>query len=104
MTYNLRKDLYKSILGKDIGWHDDRDHASGIMSAMLASDIETLNGASSEALAASAEAFFALVWAVALGFYFSWPITLAFLILLPLMLIGAAMQAKQDAQGFEESD
>ena len=60
---------------------------------MLATDVETLNGASSEAMAASAEAFFALIWAVSLGFYFSWPLTLVFLLLLPLMMIGAATQA-----------
>ena len=58
---------------------------------MLASDVETLNGASSEALAASAEAFFALFWAIALGFYFSWPMSLVFLCVLPLMLVGASL-------------
>ena len=58
---------------------------------MLASDVETLNGASSEALAASAEAFFALFWAISLGFYFSWPMTVVFLCVLPLMLVGASL-------------
>ena len=61
------------------------------MSAMLASDVETLNGASTEALAASAEAFFALAWAVALGFYFSWPMALVFMCVLPLLIVGASL-------------
>ena len=71
---------------------------------MLASDVETLNGASTEALAASAEAFFALAWAVALGFYFSWPMALVFMCVLPLLIVGASLQAAQDARGFDKAD
>ena len=51
MIYNIRKNLYLSILKKHIGWHDDRDHSSGILSAILAGDVQLLNGASSESLA-----------------------------------------------------
>ena len=91
IVLGIRRDLYLAILRKEIAWHDDRENASGMMSAMLASDVETLNGASTEAMAAGAEAFFALVWAIGLGFYFSWPMTVVFLCVLPLMMIGAVL-------------
>ena len=91
MTLNIRKDLYSSILRKHMGWHDDREHASGVLSAMLAGDVHLLNGASSETLAIYAEAIFALLWSVGLGYFFSWPLATVFLLLLPLMMVGAAL-------------
>ena len=91
MVMEVRRDLYLAMLKQDIGWHDDRDHASGSLSAMLASDVETLNGASAEGLSAIAEAQFALLWSVGLGLYFSWPMTVVFICVLPLMMIGACL-------------
>ena len=48
ITGGVRKDLYKSIIHKDIGWHDNRDNSAGIMTGTLASDVQLLNGVSSE--------------------------------------------------------
>ena len=49
---NVRKELYSSILHKEIGWHDDSTNGSGVLTATLASDVSTLNGVSSEGRAA----------------------------------------------------
>ena len=35
----VRKELYQSVIRKQIGWHDNRDNASGIVTATLASDV-----------------------------------------------------------------
>lgn len=48
MVTNVRKDLYESILRKDIGWHDDRDNSAGILTGTLASDVQLLAGVSAE--------------------------------------------------------
>ena len=47
----VREELYENIIRKDIGWHDQRDNSSGIMTSTLASDVQLLNGVSSEGLA-----------------------------------------------------
>lgn len=52
ITGAVRKDLYESILRKDIGWHDHRDNSAGIMTGTLASDVQLLNGVSSEGMGA----------------------------------------------------
>lgn len=39
ITENIRKDLYNAVLRKDLGWHDDRNNSSGVMTATLASDV-----------------------------------------------------------------
>ena len=35
----VRKEVYQAVIRKQIGWHDDRDNASGIVTATLASDV-----------------------------------------------------------------
>jgi len=39
LTAGIRKDLYNAVLRKDFGWHDNRDNSSGVMTAVLASDV-----------------------------------------------------------------
>ena len=51
----VRVDLYNSIIRKEIGWHDDRMNSAGVMTATLASDVQLLNGVSSEGTAAAVE-------------------------------------------------
>lgn len=58
---------------------------------MLAGDVQTLNGASTEAVATSVEAGFSLIWAIVLGFYISWPLALCFMFLVPFMMLGGVL-------------
>jgi hypothetical protein len=39
ITQNVRADLYASILKKHVGWHDNQENSSGVLSATLASDV-----------------------------------------------------------------
>lgn len=72
ITLNVRANLYKSILAKHIGWHDDPEHATGILSATLAKDVQLLNGVSTEVLATYAEATAAMLGGIILSMIFSW--------------------------------
>lgn len=64
------------------------------MNSCLASDVQTLNGASSEAIAILVEISFSLLAGVALGFYFNWKLSLVALGLIPFIVLGGAMNAK----------
>jgi hypothetical protein len=46
----IRKLLYLSILKKEIGFHDDRDNGSSILTSIMAHDTSILNGASTESI------------------------------------------------------
>jgi ATP-binding cassette subfamily B (MDR/TAP) protein 1 len=94
ITLNVRADLYTQILKKQIGWHDDAANASGILGAILAADVQTLNGASAEGVAVMTEAVFSLVWGCVIGFVYCWQVALVALGLTPLILVGAAVAAK----------
>lgn len=96
ITGKVRQDLYESILRKDIGWHDHRDNSAGIMTGTLASDVQLLNGVSSEGLGAQIEGFFAVMTGLVVGFILSWPLALVMLAMLPIFLICGAIQQKAD--------
>ena len=91
---NVRKELYSSILHKEIGWHDDSTNGSGVLTATLASDVSTLNGVSSEGRAAQIEAMAALMWGLILGFIFSWPMALVGLGIAPFLVFGTFISQK----------
>ena len=50
VLHGVRIDLYKAMVRKEMGWHDQRDNSAGILTATLASDVQLLNGVSSDAL------------------------------------------------------
>ena len=35
----VRKELYSSVLRKQIGWHDNSENSAGVVTAALASDV-----------------------------------------------------------------
>lgn len=94
LTFYLRKDLYMNIMCKDISWHDDRANSPGVLSAMLQADCQKMNGVSTEPVAAILEAVFSIVIGLLVGFYFSWPITLCALAILPIIMIGNKVRHK----------
>lgn len=94
ITLNMRRALYYSIIKKHIGWFDNRDNAPGVLTATLASEAQVLNGASTEGLAVVLESTASLICGLALGFVFSWRLTLVALGAIPFVMIGGAINAK----------
>ena len=88
---SVREELYQKIIRKDIGWHDQRDNAAGIMTSTLASDVQLLNGFASEGVAVQTEAMGSVLTALIGGFIFSWPMTLVGIGVAPIMLICTAL-------------
>jgi ATP-binding cassette subfamily B (MDR/TAP) protein 1 len=72
ITINIRAKLYGTILQKHMGWFDEKENSAGVLVSVLASDVATLNGASSEAIGIMAEVTFSLLCGIIMGFYFFW--------------------------------
>lgn len=102
-----RMELYEAVLRKDIGWHDHRENSSGIMTSTLSSDVQMLNGVSSDGLAVMTEAVVCLLFAVGFSMYWSWPMACVALVATPLIMICGAITAKADMDnqmGMEEQE
>ena len=94
VTLQIRSDLYKNILVKHVGWHDHQDNSAGVLSAVLAKDVQLLNGVSSEGLAIMVEAMCSMIGGVIVAFIFEWKLSLVALAISPLMSIGAIISTK----------
>ncbi len=103
ITLNMRFELYRGILKKHIGFFDQRENSPGVLTSVLASEAQVLNGASTEGGAVMVECFFALVCGVFLGFYYSWRLALVALGSMPFMIAAGYIGAKFQA-GFNELD
>ena len=78
-----------------MGWHDNREHAPGILTGILAKDVTALSGTSAEGLAVMFEAAVAILTGVAAGFYFDWKLATVALLLTPFNFAGAVISARQ---------
>lgn len=94
ITRNTREMLYKAILSKHIGWHDDPLNASGVLSSILSNECNVLNGVSTEALAATIDSTFTLLSALLIGFYYCWQISVTALAAIPLLMLSSVIGAK----------
>lgn len=98
ITLKVRQKLYENILVKQIGWHDDSQNAAGIMSTLLAQDVQTLNSVSTEMLAVTMEAMSSMIGGIVIAFIFTWQVALVAIAIAPFMMIGGIIGAKIDAQ------
>jgi len=48
ITMNVRINLYKSMLRKNLGWFDKRENSTGILTGVLSRDVGFLNAVSTE--------------------------------------------------------
>lgn len=72
ITLNLRTDLYREILKKHMGWHDDAQNAAGVLTSVLANDMQLLRGVSTETVAMLFRVIFTLIGGCIIGIIFVW--------------------------------
>lgn len=72
VTIQIRRVLYESILRKNIGFFDDRDHGVSVLTSAMAQDTSIINGVSSESLAPQLEGGLAMVTGLVIGFIACW--------------------------------
>ena len=81
VTKQIRGDLYSSILRKHIGWFDRKENNIGVLTGVMASDVYTLNGASTEGISTLIETLFGLIGGLIISFFYEWRTTLVALAL-----------------------
>ena len=101
VTHKIRTLLYSNILQKHIGFFDEKDNGTGILTAAMSQDTSIINGVSTESLGPQFEALCALGAGCAIGFYFCWQMSCVMLGLAPFMIVGNMIQGKF-SQGLTE--
>ena len=97
VTKSVRMELYGQIMRKHVGWYDIKDNNPGSLTALLAGEVQILNGVSGEAIGTMIEVMFSILLGIVLAFIFSWRIALISLGLSPFFVLGGAMNTAMQA-------
>ena len=85
---------FNGLLEKNVGWYDKPDNAAPAMVASLSMDTALLNSLTNTAIGAMIQSVVSLLTGIAIGFVYSWRLSLVMLGLSPLMVMGGFMEAK----------
>ena len=72
VTIQVRNQLYKSIIKKEIGFFDEKENAPGVISSTMANDTSTLNGAATDGAVSYLQSLCSLIVGIAIGCYYCW--------------------------------
>ena len=103
IAFKLRKRLYRSILTKHIGWHDDKENATSVLTTVLSKDIKIINGSGSEGLASYTEGTSSLLIALCIGFFFAWELSLIGIFLTPVLIFSLATGIQESSTELSKS-
>ena len=94
MSRNIREETYEAVLRRHIGWFDEEENTPGQINTILSTEVNTLNGASTESISTLFQAFVGLLTGVGLALFFEWRISLVALAVAPIMMASASINAK----------
>ncbi|EDK31811.1 multidrug resistance protein-like transporter family ABC domain protein (macronuclear) [Tetrahymena thermophila SB210] len=102
LTLRMRKEVYSKLLKMPCSWFDQPDNNPGNLSTKLQQDGQYINQITSSIIPIQIQNLSCLVIGLALGFAYSWQITLIGMVATPLTIICAKFQA-QFIQGYSEN-
>ena len=72
VTFQIRYELFESLIHKQVAWFDRRSKAPGILSNMLSEDINNVLGLSTTHISMCAESATTIIGGVTAAFFFNW--------------------------------
>ncbi|EAR93470.2 ABC transporter family protein (macronuclear) [Tetrahymena thermophila SB210] len=102
LTLRMRKEVYSKLLKMPCSWFDQPDNNPGNLSTKLQQDGQYINQITSSIIPTQIQNLSCMGVGIALGFAYSWQITLIGMVAAPLMIICAKFQA-QFIQGYSEN-
>ena len=94
LTFNVRRDLMRGILFKQVAWFDAEQHAPGILTNVLSEDVSALNGMTTETVSTLVEACVGLLLGLVISMFISWRMALFTIAASPVMIIGVVAMSR----------
>lgn len=92
MTTRIRAELFQTLLRQEIGFYDDRTNSIGGLTSKLASDASVVKASITNRLGLAVMNFVTIVAGTVISFFYCWQLTLVMMAMLPLVIVGGAMQ------------
>jgi ABC-type multidrug transport system fused ATPase/permease subunit len=90
----LRRDLFRSIVWKEIGFFDDAANTSGALTSRLAADTALVSGVLGPQMGSAFQSVTTLAVGMVIAFTASWRLALVVLGFMPLLVASASVQNK----------
>lgn len=87
MTKRIREDLYTSMVNQPLKFYDNKQHSTGQLTGVLATDSRVVNGASVELYILLFQGLIGTLTGIAVGFIYSINLGLIILLMLPAMTL-----------------
>ena len=94
LTANVRKDLVRGIIYKQLCWFDNESRAPGVLTNVMSEDINALNGMTTETVSTLVEAVLGLTLGLLLAMTFNWRMALLCMAVVPLMIVGVVAMSR----------
>eukprot|EP01105_Mastigella_eilhardi_P006960 TRINITY_DN1844_c0_g1_i3.p1 TRINITY_DN1844_c0_g1~~TRINITY_DN1844_c0_g1_i3.p1 ORF type:complete len:1177 (-),score=251.27 TRINITY_DN1844_c0_g1_i3:9-3503(-) len=89
LSFRLRRRSFRAILRQNIGWFDDPENSTGVLSTRLSTDATLVDGATGGRVGIAAQALAAMITGIVVAFVGTWRLALVILAMVPI--IGVAM-------------
>jgi ABC-type multidrug transport system fused ATPase/permease subunit len=86
LTQTFREELYESILEKNLGFFDDRNHVPTVLTAAMADQTTKINSAGANGVLPMINFAFQLIAITAFSYFYEWRLALATTVMLPFIL------------------
>lgn len=110
MTSRVRAELFQALLRQEIGYYDERKNSVGGLTSKLATDASVVKASITDRLGLAVMNSVTAVAGIIISFFYCWQLTLVLIAMLPLIVIGAAMQmmvmsglAKEDDKALSDA-
>ncbi|VUZ45635.1 unnamed protein product [Hymenolepis diminuta] len=95
LTMRARKLFFQTILKQEIGWFDRQDNQPGILTARLATEVQSLHRVTGTQLGIFLEGMALTISALTIAFTYNWKLTLIALAFVPALFLAGSLQARQ---------
>ncbi|ELU04466.1 hypothetical protein CAPTEDRAFT_135774, partial [Capitella teleta] len=94
LTMRMRDLTFKSLLKQDMSYFDDHHNSVGALCTRLSNDASAVQGATGARLATMLQSLASIGAGIAIGFAYSWELTLMIIAFAPFILMSSAIQMK----------
>ncbi|KAJ3159516.1 Multidrug resistance protein 1 [Geranomyces michiganensis] len=94
LTRRVRSTLFDAMLRQEIGWFDDKNNGTGVLTSRLSEQADRIQGLTGPNAANIIQLVVSMAVSVGLAFYYGWKMTLIILCAVPVLAVGAVFEAR----------
>jgi len=94
LTERMRSLLFKSIVRQDVGWFDDKENSTGILTTKLSNDASLVKGVTGQQVGTIFQMIATLFAGLTIALTACWQLTLAVAAVIPIVAIAGGVRTK----------